>query len=48
MCDHDDIRWRDIALIGSLTEELSEERERERLLKELEPEEDDTYEDEEP
>jgi hypothetical protein len=39
MCEHDGLSWRDIAIIGSLAGELyQDERRRQRLLKELEPE----------
>ena len=48
MCDHDGLDWEDIALIGALSESLSEEaRERERLRKELSRNDDDVDEDKE-
>jgi|WetSurMetagenome_2_1015567.scaffolds.fasta_scaffold72540_2 hypothetical protein len=46
MCDHDGLDWGEIALIGALSESLSEEeKERERLRKELIENEDDVNED---
>jgi hypothetical protein len=48
MCDHDGLDWEDIALIGALSENLSEEaRERERLRKEPSRNDDDVDEDKE-
>jgi hypothetical protein len=39
MCDFDGPDWMDIAIAGSLAEEMAEEeRERERLRREVEPE----------
>jgi hypothetical protein len=41
MCGPDSFDWKDIALIGSLVEELAEEeRERQRLQEQVQPEED--------
>jgi hypothetical protein len=48
MCDHDGLDWEDIALIGALSESLTEERkECERIRKEMEEEQDNVEEDEE-
>jgi hypothetical protein len=48
MCDHGGLDWEDIALAGSLVEEIFEaEREKERIRKELSENEDDVDEDKE-
>jgi hypothetical protein len=44
MCGPDSIDWEDIGLAGALAEELAaEERERQWLLKQVEPEADEDY-----